>query len=225
MDYCESPLPRSLIHRVLCAFLVVGGILWPRSWATAAIQLGPEVAISLPQAVQLGVEGYCTEGSVLCTERLRGYFDIGGLEFPLASSDRALSVFNLESGIRYFSESMPFFAGIALGLRYIGFKASLSSFQVDGAALATSATLNFTTFYLGPLLGVHVSLGEGFLLEANAGLEFSLYSNGNMYLVNADTGATSNNSDLLQVDSKTAMSRIAGLTLPTLTVVRLVRYF
>ncbi|MEO5969955.1 MAG: hypothetical protein ABIQ95_08505 [Bdellovibrionia bacterium] len=159
-------------------------------------------------------------------ERLRGYVDMGGLLYPLAVSDKSLSVFNLESGVRYFPFSdSPFFTGFALGVRNVGLKADLSAFRVDGATLASSATVNFSTVYVGPLVGLKFALGNGFLIEGNAGLQWPIYASGSMYLLNGDTGANSNNSDTLQVDSKIAMTRIAGILLPSVTVIRLIRYF
>jgi hypothetical protein len=206
--------------------LVVLLILAFEPFAKAEIQFGPEVSVSLPQTLQLGMEGYCTEGAFFCMEKLKGYVDMGGLMYPLVESEKSLSVFNIETGTRYFpSSQLPFFLGFALGFRNVGVKADLSAFKVDGVALASSASVNFSTVYIGPLLGVKVSLGKGFLLEANAGIQMSLYASGSMYLLNGDTGANSNNSEMLQVDSKVAMSRIAGILLPSVTVIRLIRYF
>jgi hypothetical protein len=194
--------------------------------AWAEIQFGPEISVSLPQTFQLGVEGYCTEGSFICMEKLRGYVDMGGLLYPLAVSDKSFSVFNLESGVRYFpSSNFPFFTGFALGLRNVGLKADLSAFRVEGTTLASSAAINFLTVYMGPLIGIKFTLGNGFLVEANAGIQWPVYASGSMYLLNGETGANSNNSDTLQVDSKIAMSRIAGILLPSVTVIRLIRYF
>ena len=210
----------SMIGMALVFFVLFHG-----SAAMAEIQFGPEVSVSLPQTIQLGVEGYCTEGAFFCMEKLRGYVDMGGLMYPLVESDKSLSVFNLETGVRYFPSSSPFFAGFALGFRNVGLKADLSALRVDGAALASSAAINLSTVYVGPLMGVKFTLGNGFLLEANAGIQLPLYASGYMYLLNGDTGANSNNSEELQVDSKIAMTRIAGILLPSLTMIRLIRYF
>lgn len=207
-------------------FAVLSFALVNEPSAQAEVQFGPEVSVSLPQTLQLGVEGYCTEGAFYCMEKLRGYVDMGGLIYPLAVSERSLSVFNLETGVRYFPSSVPFlFAGFALGLRNIGIKADMSAFHIDGAAIASSGTISLSTVYVGPLVGIKFSLGNGFLLEANAGIQLALYASGSMYLMNGETGANSNNSESLQVDSQVAMSRIAGILLPSVTVVRLIRYF
>ena len=145
--------------------------------------------------------------------------------YPLGASEKSLSVFNLETGVRFFPFDLPFFTGFALGIRNISLNADLSNFRVDGASLASSATLSFSTVYVGPLLGIKWTLGNGFLLEANAGIQLALYASGSMNFMNGDTGANSNNSDTLQVDSKAAMSRIAGILLPSITLIRLIRYF
>jgi hypothetical protein len=192
----------------------------------ADLRVGPELALGLPQALQLGVEGYCTQESAICAENLRVYFDIGGLQYPLSSlSQKSLGIFDLETGFRYFFSNGALFTGVALGFRNINLSADLSSFQIDGVVLATNASVSLSTLYVGPLLGVRFLLGNGFAFEADAGLQFAVYATGFMYLKNGSTGANSNNSSNLQVDSGVAISRLASLLLPSLTLVRIVRYF
>ena len=217
--------------RPALSFFCLFSTLLSAAPALAEVQFGPEFSISLPQTLQLGVEAYCTEGAFYCQDKLRGYLDLGGLMYPLVLSDRALSVFNLETGVRYFPFSLAstfnpaFFTGMALGFRNVGIKADLSDFQVDGATLVSSALISLSTVYMGPFVGVKFSLGNGFLLEANVGIQLPLYASGFMYLSNGNTGASSNNSEQLQVDSGVAISRIARILLPSVTAVRLIRYF
>ncbi|CAM6053631.1 unnamed protein product [Sphagnum tenellum] len=151
--------------------------------AKAELELGPEIAISLPQALQIGVQGYCT------------------------------------------GEGFLFFVGFCLGFRNIGVSADLSAFRMMAPLWHPSATVNLATLYAGPTLGIRFTVSQGFYLEANLGIQLSIYGWGYAFLSNAMTGANSNNSSNLQVDSNMAMSRVASIALPSISLIRLVRYF
>ena len=53
------------------------------------------------------------------------------------------------------------------------------------------------------------------------GAQIPLIATGNMWLFDANNGQSSDNSSELQVESGTALNRIAGLIIPKLTLIRL----
>jgi hypothetical protein len=206
------------------AGLVLLLLLLPQN-ALSEVKLAPEVSVSFPQAFQVGVQGFCTEGGWICSPNLSGYFDLGGIYYPMGSNDRSLGVFSLETGARYYFSESHWFGGLALGFRNLGLSADLSSFRIDGEALATQGSIQLSTLYLSPVVGARFSLGNQYLFEFNLGVQVPFYANGFLFLRNDKNGQNSDNSAVLQTDSKVAFSRIAALIVPSFTVFRVVRYF
>jgi hypothetical protein len=181
--------------------------------------------LSVPQVIQIGVQGYCVGESFLCQNGFHAHLDVGGALYPLSPSSRSFGMFSVEAGGRVFPWNSTFFMLLDLGYRRLNVAADLSFLRVEGAILASSASVEFSTFYFTPGIGLSFALGESWKIEMDLGVQIPLLASGQMFFLNQNTGQNSNNSTLLESNSDLAMSRIAGLILPHMTLARLIHYF
>jgi hypothetical protein len=222
------------VNRMVRASLPVFSVLWAGcSYSSPAlcfdigdtIKLGPEVALSFPQPIQIGAELYCTGGWILCSEQFKYYIDAGYFNYKISSSGNAIGASSVEGGLRYFPFSFPLFFSMGLGYRRVFGSLNMSEFKIDELVLATNANFDLSTFYFGPGLGWRVSVTERLFLSFEFGIQLAILKGGDVFLENRDTGQNSSNSEDLQINSGRALQRIAGLTIPRLTLVRFAMYF
>lgn len=187
-----------------------------------SIQWGPEFEVSFPQPLQVGVQLACTGDTFLCHPSWKYYVDGGAFGVPLSSGSRNLNIFSVETGARFIPFSFPLTFALGIGYRYISFSTQdVSAFLLDGEAVASEASLNFATLYLGPSIGWDFALSDQLSLGIQAGVQLALIGNGSLFLSDKSTGANSANSALLATDSGAPLGRVASLVVPSLTLVRL----
>jgi hypothetical protein len=180
--------------------------------------ISPELMVSLPQPLMVGVEIHRGEGSLF-----RMYMDGGYFKYPLSGDGKmAISTGTLESGFRL----SPFQSwwSLSVGVGYRQFKYatnSLSSFSIDDEVLATEAAINLSTFYFSPMLEAKVNLSKSWELAFGLGVQIPIVGSGSITLLNSNDGTNSDNSDLLAVDSGNYISRVARLIVPRVTLFRL----
>jgi len=218
-----------LTRPLLRAFLVAPLPLLFSPSTFGGIQLGTlklaeEFSLAAPQPLKLGAEIYCTADDFFCSERLRYYMNVGYIQYPFSSSSTSFSIFSVEAGTRYFPWQSVFYVGLGLGYRQMGVSANISAFQVEGETVATSANMNLSTPYLSPTLGVNISVGKSIFLGFDLGVQVPIFAAGSLKMIDSTTGTTSDTSAVLKVTSDRAMGRIAGLIIPTVTLIRFSYY-
>jgi len=181
-----------------------------------SVSINPELALSLPQPLQIGAMAYCEGSSFLCDDSL-SYFITGGyLGLSLNSGSRSLQLYTAELGARFFPVEFPLFFSLGIGYRSITYSVNISAFQIADSSVASNAALSFYSFYAEPAVGWQFSLSDTFALSFQLGLQVPLFPGGNLNLYNTQTGANSNNSDELTVDNANYLSRIGNIPLPTM---------
>jgi hypothetical protein len=221
VDHHQSPLFNSII-------IWISILLFPckTQATTESIQWGPEVGFSFPQPIQVGAQISCSGSALFCDPHWKYYLDTGFFPVPLSSNSRKLEIFSVETGARITPFSFPLTFTLGLGYRTIFFSTQdVSAFLLDGASVASDASLTFSTFYFGPSIGWEFTLSNQLALGIQAGMQFALIGNGSLFLSNQSTGANSSNSALLETDSGASLRRVASLVIPSLTLMRLTWHF
>ncbi len=180
---------------------------------TTNFRYNPEILISLPQPLQLGVEIYREES-------FRYFADFGVFKFPFSASTKSVSLISTAVGVRYFPWNGRFYGTLGVGFSRIAISTDVSALKLDGEQLASFAHVVFSAFFIGPALGVSFDLSTRLRLAIEIGVRIPVLFSGSLEMIDKTTGATSANSETLKVSQGQAMSRIAGLVLPTLTLLR-----
>lgn len=178
--------------------------------------LRTQVAIGVPLPLELGLEYRCEGSLIFCSPSLR-YFVMGGyFRYPIFSSaDRVLRSAGARAGLRADLLSWLYASG-TLGYRYLSLTANMETFKVEGENLADSATLSMHGLTFQPAVGMEWGLGRGWSLGFELGAQFVFASWGGFSLQGSSTG------DTLRVDgAATPLRRIAGLTLPSVSLIKL----
>ena len=180
--------------------------------------LRTQLAIGIPLPLELGLEYRCEGAIIFCSQSVR-YFAMGGyFRYPLFSSaDRALRFAGARAGLRV--DLLPWlYTSGTLGYRYLSLTANMETFKVEGENLASSATLSMHGLTFQPAVGMEWGLGRGWSLGFELGAQLVFASWGGFTLEGAgDTSATT-----LRVDgAATPLRRIAGLTLPAVSLLKL----
>jgi hypothetical protein len=221
VDHHQSSLFNSLI---ISFWILIAALLIPSAvHATIeSIQWGPEVGVSFPQPLQIGAQISCSGTGLFCHSRWKYYVDTGFFPVSLSSDSRKLEIFSIETGARITPFSFPLTFSLGLGYRTINFSTrDVSAFLLDGATVASNASLIFSTLYFNPGIGWEFNLSEQLTLAIQIGMQFALIGNGSLFLSNQSTGANSGNSSLLETDSGAPLRRVASLVVPSLTLMRL----
>ena len=171
----------------------------------------PEFGVTFPQPIRIGVEARTDT-------KVRYFFGGGYIKYPFSESTHQFSVMSFEGGARYFPHFYGLYAGLGLGYRRVGVTTNVSAFQIEGQAIATSASLALNTIYLFPSIGINFGLTKKLFIGFDIGVQYALAAWGSLNM-NAD-GLTTNPNDL-QVDNGPAMNRVAGLLVPEITLFRL----
>jgi hypothetical protein len=146
------------------------------------------------------------------------YFLSGGyFRFPLFSNaDRVFRSAGVRMGVRRDLGAWLYASG-ALGYRYLGVKAGMETFKVEGENLASSASLGTHALAFQPALGAEWRLGGGLSLGFELGVQLVFASWGSFSLESAPT-----NENTLSVNGASApLRKIAGQSLPTVTLLKL----
>jgi hypothetical protein len=184
-----------------------------------AWKIRPGVALGAPQPIQASVEAYQAEN-------IRYFVSGGYFRYPwTARPSRLVQLASAEVGARYFPWNSWFFAGLGVGFRYTSVMADISSFSIGDQSVASAATLHLNDVFLSPVIGLNFRLGGSFALGCDLGAEIPIVPWGSLVIENAANGTNSSNSETLRVESGPAISRIAGLVLPRVTLFRLTWQF
>lgn len=186
---------------------------------------GTHLGVSFPELLQLGVRTRCQQECLPMLQDLEFHLSGGGMLYPWVRSDRSFEVLGVQAGTRWFPGQSSFFLLMDLGYRHVGVAADLSFLQIEGETVASSTSVSFSTLYVKPGFGVSFSLGQSWRFEMELGVQLPWLSSGRMSFLNQATGENSSNSARLQTNSDVAMSRIAGLILPQVTLARFVHHF
>jgi hypothetical protein len=213
-----SEFMRQLIRALQLSGLGIA-LLSQTAFAVEKLHWGPEVAVSLPQPLQIGARAFCEGDEFFCKENLHAFMNAGYFYLPISS--KSISAMSAELGARYFPFGKIFYLSGGVGYRAITLSADTSLFEIDDETIATDSQLNLRTLYFASALGASFSLSETLSISFDVGLQSPIMGSGNIHLSNDNTGEHSNNSDLLRVDSDPAVSRIARLPLPRITLFRL----
>lgn len=186
-----------------------------------SLQFLPQAALTFPQPVEVGVE-------VLQEKKtdLRLFVHVGYFRYPFFGGDKALSLTEVQTGIRYFpwtEHSSHFFTLLSLGYRFVSLATApnlLSSLVINNQVLATNASVFLSTFYIVPGFGAEFPLSKRLRFSFDLGVQVPWIAFGGMALVNQNNGTDSSSTSSLQVDSD-SISRIAWLILPQITFFRL----
>jgi hypothetical protein len=185
--------------------------------AEAGMKWGLTTAIAFPQPLTIGVQAHQKEHPDLDV-----FYEAGFFKYPVTSSTREFSDYSMAAGARFHPFSNWFYFSPELGFRHIGIKVDISNLKQDGVALANTATLSMGTFFLGLLMGGEWHLSENVALAFDFGIQIALLHTGGIGIV-ADPSQDNDPNDLTVDDSK-EMSRISGLPLPQIAILRFVWY-
>lgn len=211
-------------------FLVCSFLQSQQAEAWESLHWGGDMSLGLPQPLVVGAQVYCQGSEWFCRKELRGYANTGVFLMPFGSGGKnSAFLFSAEFGGRYFPLQVPFnlpiYFSLGVGFRQLSLTADISSFKIAGETIATSGSLNLSSFYFYPTVGGEFQLTSSLVLSIDAGLQLPLLAAGNFYLVDATSGTNSNNSSNLATNSETAMGRIASLMIPCVTLARLTWLF
>lgn len=206
----------------------------------ASLRISPEAALSFPHALQIGASVEDVEENLRTSEEERAetpernrwfslqnfkfFWDFGYLKYASSPND-SLELFDIQLGARYFPLNSWSFISQAVGYRAFSLSRDISTFKIASSSPATSGELNLKTLFYFPALGLSWRVSDSVTLETELGVQISLYADGLLNIKNSVTGQDSTNSPDLATDSKTAMSRIASLIIPELTLVRMIYHF
>ena len=181
-------------------------------WAeNSSFVYAPEFGVTFPQPLRIGVEARTDT-------KVRYYFGGGYFKYPLGSSTHQFSVMSFDGGARYFPHFYGLYASLGLGYRRVGVTTNVSAFQIEGQAVASSASLALNTIFFFPSIGINFGLTKKLFIGFDIGVQYALIAWGSLNM-NAD-GLSTNSNDL-QVDNGPAMNRVAGLLVPEITILRL----
>lgn len=177
----------------------------------------PELSVAVPQPLNLGVEVY--QGDQI---NFKFYLDAGYFQYPLSSSASfQFSIASIETGMRYSPYNNWWYLSLGMGFRNIRVMTTrISSFKIEDEVMATAGILGLSTFYFSPMLEARVSLSKSASVSFGVGVQISVFASGNLSLENSNTGANSDNSSTLAINSGTYISRIAAIIVPRVTLFR-----
>lgn len=160
--------------------------------ANSSVRLEPLFAVGLPQPLSVGLRFRRSAEWDWETE--------GGL-FSTDLSDRTLAVSHVRVGGRWH----PWASGLTLGAR-VGYQ----SYEISGVLpiTETQGSIRLTSWYVAPTLGFEWRLGKSLTLGTDLGWQVSLHSVGSLY----DDGVR---------NTRDSLRRIAGLSIPSISVLRL----
>jgi hypothetical protein len=175
----------------------------------------PQVSLALPQPIQLGAERELDP-------RWRAYASAGYFAWPLSGGSRSVMIYGLEAGGRYHPWAGKFFLNAGVGYRRIAFSSDdISALKLEDEVLATGATIDLFTLYGSLKVGWDFPVSRTMSLGFDLGAQVAVMKWGRLVLRNDQTGQNSGNSSDLSADSSRAMRRVAGLLLPSVTLLRL----
>lgn len=179
-------------------------------------KIAPEFMIAAPQPLKIGVETYVNPS-------IRPVINFGYIKIPLGK-ERSASAMSIEAGARFSPWAKWNFFGAALGYRHLNFTTSIAAFKIEDESLASMASLDLNTFYFSPTVGCRFSLTQRLFIGFDVGTQIPLISSGSIRLEDKESGRNSDNNDRLRIDSDRSMSRIAGILIPQVTLLRLTWY-
>ncbi len=181
-----------------------------------------EAQISAPQPVMVGMSV-----TPRYLNQWKGYLDTGYVRYPFSSTSAfVVGEYSIEVGARYHPNAKWW--GFALGLGYRNVQISttrLSSFNVNGLVLATSAILGLSTFYVSPMLEAEFKISLRWHLAFGLGVQIALIGSGVLNFQNSNDGTNSDSSSVLQSNSEIYYSHLAFLLVPQVTLCRFTYHF
>jgi hypothetical protein len=175
----------------------------------AGFHFGPRIALSLPTPLQIGLEGFWNP-------RFRFFIAQGFLLLPLRSGSLVFGTASVDFGMRFFPLNRWLSLGLAGGYRRLQVSADVSSVKVDGEKIANRITAILHTYQLSPTVGVSWQFHPQWELSADLGAQIPVFFTGGM-TVEDTNGAT----ETIGSGVVNPLSRIAGLFLPQVTLIRL----
>ena len=172
--------------------------------------------IAVPQPLKLGVEAYVNPS-------IRPIFNLGYIKVPLGKN-RSVTAASVEAGARFSPWAKWNFFGASLGYRHLNLTTDISAFKIEDESLASLASVDLNTFYFAPTWGCRFALTQRLFIGFDLGLQIPLISSGSLKLEDLQSGQNSDNNERLRIDSDLSMSRVAGLLIPQVTLVRLTWY-
>lgn len=179
------------------------------------LHLAPELAIALPQPLQIGLEAHYDP-------RFRAFADLGYLKLNIGGSSRSVTLYDVHAGARWSPWNRWFFFTGAFGYRRIQLVGDISALKISGESIASTGNADLQTFYFAPGFGFNWDLSRKLSLNFDLGYQLPLHSYGSLSFEDRSTGENSANSPRLRVDSDRAMSRVAAIPIPQLTLLRFV---
>lgn len=183
----------------------------PKKWITAFT-----TAVSLPQPLVIGIQTRRPD-----SPKFDAFFEGGFFKYPLTSSNRSVSEYGLQAGVRYHPFANWFYVTGELGFRHIGINVDISNLKQDGVALANTAQGSIGTFYTGVLVGGEWRIFTNFALAFDVGYQFAIFHTGSITIV---TDPSQDDGTDYSVDDSKEMKRISGLPIPQIALFRLVWY-
>ncbi len=175
-----------------------------------------DAGLSAPQPVQLGFQAYTRDD-------LRWFGELGF--FTFSAGERGATIYGLQGGFRWFPGTSGgdhgFYASAAAGYQHARVSAVLSALKIEDETIADAAVIRFSSIFVSPAVGYVFRLTEKVTLACELGVQIPLLSFGDLYLKNDSNGQNSDNSDLLSVNSRNYISRLANIPLPQITFFRL----
>jgi hypothetical protein len=220
MDYYQPHLSNTLKIFIRIFILIIFYWIYSPVYGFESIKLSPEASLGFPQGIQAGTEAFCENDSFYCSKKLKFFAHMGFFRYPLVGGERYFRAFNFEIGSRIFPFQFPLYLATSVGYRNINVSADVSAFKIEEEIVATSATMRLSTLYFSPGIGWEFSLSRRLTLGVELGVQISLIASGDLFFEDQNTGANSDNSDVLKVQSEKQIGRIAHFILPTLTLFR-----
>jgi hypothetical protein len=190
--------------------------VYPTPTPRPKTDLAVTVAIALPQPLTFGIQGHRED-----SKNIDIFFEGGFFKYPITSSDRSFSDYSFQAGVRYHPFRNWFYVTGELGFRELGVSVDISNLKQGGVALANTATLSDGTFFFGALIGGEWKMSTHLSLAFDLGIQIALLHTGSVEIhgdPSQDSGAD------LSVDDSEVLSRISGLPLPQIAILRVLWY-
>jgi hypothetical protein len=170
-------------------------------------------SVTLPQPLIVG-----TEFTLIHFPQFRPYIEGGYFRYNFGSDrERSFKTLSINLGLKYFPWQSGFYTNASLGYRRLGFEADITNLQVDGEPLAKKADTNLDAAILGLSTGYRFDVSPSLSLGFDVGIQISLIHGGSLKFKDVQNEATSD----LQVDDESFTSRISGLVIPQISIIRL----
>ena len=210
--------------KLLALLALSSGSRYTQAHAWSWDALRPEISLSLPQPILLGVEvpeRFFTEEASEFTHSWRLYLDGGYFRLPFSTREREIQLWSLEAGLRAAPWASWVHLALGVGLRRFVVSANTRAFVSQGEILATQGRLGVSALYLSPQIEFGGEISSHLSLYCGIGLQVVIVGGASLSLVNEETKTHSGNSPVLYTGDSRALNRLSQILLPRLTLIRL----